>query len=89
MELIPEEFDHLQIKKFQLKATENAMMAKGGKGKGKKPWKGAGLSSGGLTNSDIKCWTCGKKVHIKTKCLKRSKKKSDRNKEKDKEVHTS
>ena len=45
IEMILEEFVHLQIKESQLKATENAMVAKGGKGKGKKPRKGTGLTS--------------------------------------------
>ena len=31
MELILEEFDHLQIEESQSKVTENAMMAKGGR----------------------------------------------------------
>ena len=36
MELIVEEFNGLQIEGLQLKVAENAMLAKGGKGKGKK-----------------------------------------------------
>ena len=36
MESILEEFDRLQIKESQSKVAENAMLAKGGKGKGKK-----------------------------------------------------
>ena len=55
MESILEEFDCLQIEKSQSKATENAMLAKGSNGKGKKPWKGAGLTSRGATNLDIEC----------------------------------
>ena len=65
MESILEELDHLQIEESQLKATENAMMAKGGKGKGKKLWKGTGLLSGETTNPDVECWTCGEKGHYK------------------------
>ena len=42
MESILEEFDCLQIEESQSKATENAMTAKGGKGKGKKSRKGPG-----------------------------------------------
>ena len=63
MESILEEFNHLQIEESQSKVTENAMLAKGGKGKGKKPQKGAGLTSRGATNLDIECWTCGEKGH--------------------------
>ena len=79
MESILEEFDRLQIEESQSKATENAMMAKGGKGKGKKPQKGTGLTSRGTTNPDVECWTCGEKGHYKDKCPKKPKKKSGRN----------
>ena len=79
MELILEEFDHLQIEESQSKVTENAMMTKGGKGKGKKPQKGTGSTSGGTTNPDVECWTCRKKGHYKDKCPKKSKKKSSGN----------
>ena len=89
MELILEEFDRLQIEESQLKATENALMAKGGKGKGKKLRKGTGSTSGGTTNPDIKCWTCGEKGHYKDKCPKKPKKKSSGNRGKSQEAHTS
>ena len=45
MESILEEFDRLQNEDSQSKATENAVLANGGKGKGKKPQKGAELTS--------------------------------------------
>ena len=88
MEPILDEFDHFQIEESQLKATENAMMAKGDKGKGKKLWKGTGLLSGETTNPDVECWTWGDKDHFKNKCPKRSKKKSGTNRGKDQEVYT-
>ena len=69
--------------------NKNAMMAKGGKGKGKKPWKGTGSTSRGTTNPDIECWTCGEKRHYKDKCPKKPKKKSGRNRGRSQEVHTS
>ena len=72
-----------------MKTTENAMMAKGGKGKGKKPRKAIGSTSGGTTNLDIKCWTCGEKGHHKDKCPKKSKKKSSRNRGRRQEAHMS
>ena len=86
---ILEEFNRLQIEESQSKATENAMMAKGGKGKGKKPQKGTGSTSGGTTNPDIECWTCGEKGHYKDKCPKKLKKKSGGNRGRSQEVHTS
>ena len=89
MESIFEEFDHLQIEEFQSKVTENAMLEKGGKGKGKKPQKGAGLTSRGATNPDIKCWTCGEQGDYKDKCPKKPKKKTGRNRGKSQEAHTS
>ena len=89
MELILKEFDCLQIEESQLKVTENVMMAKGGKGKGKKPRKGTGSTSGGTTNPDIECWTCAEKGHYKDKCPKKFKKKSGRKKGKSQEAHIS
>ena len=74
MESILEEFDQLQIKESQLKAAENAMLAKGGKGKGKKK-KGSTQQSGNIVNMDIDCWNCGEKGHTHTWCPKKSKKK--------------
>ena len=56
MESSLEEFDCFQIEESQLKVTENTMLAKRGKGKGKKPRKGAGSTSRGATNLDVKCW---------------------------------
>ena len=88
IETILEEFDCLHIEEFQSKVTENAMMEKGGKGKGKKPWKGTGLTSGGATNPDIECCTCGEKGHYKDKCFKKHKKKSGENRGKSQEAHT-
>ena len=87
MESILEEFDRLQIEESQSKVTENAMMAKGGKGKGKKPRKGPGSTSRGATNPDIECWTCGEKGHYKDKCPKKFKKKSGGNRGKNQEAH--
>ena len=87
MESILEEFNHLQIEDSQSKATENAMMAKGGKGKGKKPRKGPGSTSGGATNLDVKCWTYGEKGHYKDKCPKKSKKKYGGNRGRNQEAH--
>ena len=64
-------------------------MAKGGKGKGKKLRKGTGSTSGGITNPDVECWTCGEKGHYKDKCPKKPKKKSSRNRGRSHEAHTS
>ena len=89
MESILEEFYCLQIEESQSKVTENAMTAKGGKGKGKKPRKGLGLTSRGATNPDVECWTCGEKGHYKDKCPKKSKKKSGGNRGRNQEAHTS
>ena len=60
MESILEEFDRLQIKDSQSKTAENAMMATGIKGKGKKK-KSPMHPSGNLTNPDIDCWNRGEK----------------------------
>ena len=64
MELILEEFDQLQIKESQSKAAENAVLAKGGKCKGKK--KGSTWQSRNIANPDIDCWNCGEKGHTHT-----------------------
>ena len=88
MESILEEFNRLQIEESRSKATEDAMLAKGGKEKGKKPRKGAGLTSGGATNPDVKCWTYGEKGHYKEKCPKKPKKKSGGNRGRSQEAHT-
>ena len=62
-------------------------MAKGAKGK--KPQKGTRSTPGGVTNLDVKCWTCGEKGHYKAKCPKKPKKKSGRNRGRSQAVHTS
>ena len=87
VEMILEELNYLQIKESQSKVTQNPMMAKGGKGKGKKPWKGTRSTSRGATNPDIKCWTCGEKGHYKDKCPKKSKKKYGGNRGRNQEAH--
>ena len=58
-----------------MKATENAMMVKGGKGKGKKKKHPIHTSSGNLTNLNIECWNCGKKGNVRSKFSKKPKKK--------------
>ena len=88
MESILEEFDRLQIKDSQSKTAENAMMATGIKGKGKKK-KSPMHPSGNLTNPDIECWNCGEKGHVRSKCPKKPKRKQTSNKGKEQEVHTS
>ena len=70
MESILEEFERLQIEDSQLKSTDNAMLAKGGKGKGKKK-KFPTSSSGDFMNPDVECWDCGKKGHVRSKCPKK------------------
>ena len=62
MELILEELNQLQIEELQSKVAENVMLAKGGKGKGKKK-KGSTQQSGNIINPDIDCWNCGEKGH--------------------------
>ena len=44
------------------------MLAKGGKGKGKKK-KGSTQQSGNVANPDIDCWNCGEKGHTYTRLL--------------------
>ena len=65
MESILEEFDQLQIEESQSKAAGNAMLAKGGKRKGKKK-KGSTQQSRNIANPDIDCWNCGEKGHTHT-----------------------
>ena len=76
MESILEEFDRLQIKECQSKAAENAMLAKGGKGKGKKK-KGSTQQSRNVANPDINCWNCGEKDHSHTRCPSKIEKETD------------
>ena len=85
MELILEEFNQLQIEESQSKAAENVMLAKRGKGKGKK--KKGSTQSGNIVNLDIDCWNCGEKGHIHTQCPKTSKKKQTWSKGKGQEAH--
>ena len=54
MESILEEFKRLQIEDSQSKSTENMMLEKGGKGKGKKK-RSPINSSRNSTNLDIEC----------------------------------
>ena len=64
MESILEEFDQLHIEDSQSRATENAMMVKGSKGKGKKK-KNTTHPSGNSTNPDIECWNCSEReIHL-------------------------
>ena len=63
------------------------MLAKGGKGKGKKK-KGTTQQSGNIANPDIDCWNCGEKGHTHTRCPKKSKKKQTWSKGKGQEAHT-
>ena len=88
MESILEEFERLQIEDSQLKSADNPMLAKGGKGKGKKQ-KFPTSSSGNSTNLDVECWNCGEKGHVRAKCPKKPKKKQFNRKGKDQEAHTS
>ena len=88
MESILEEFKRLQIEDSQSKSTENAMLVKGGKGKGKGE-KSPTNSSGNTMNPDIECWNCGEKGHIRSKCPKEPKKKQFNRKGKVQEAHTS
>ena len=62
------------------------MLAKGGKGKGKKN-KGPTQQSGNIVNPDIDCWNCGEKGHTHTQCPKKSKKKQTWSKGKGQEAH--
>ena len=65
------------------------MMVKSGKGKAKnKNPLGSLGSSGTTTNPDVKCWNCGGKGHIRTKCPKKAKRKQPGRKGKEQEVHT-
>ena len=86
MESILEQFHQLQIEELQSKAAENAMLAKGGKGKGKKK-KGSTQQSGNIVNLDIDCWNCGEKGHTHTQCPKKLEKKQTWSKGKGQEAH--
>ena len=68
--------------------AENVMIAKGGKGKGKKKKSPMNLS-GNLTNPDIECWNCSEKGHVRSKHPKKPQRKQTSSKGKDQEVHTS
>ena len=65
IELTLDEFYQLQIEESQSKVAENAVLAKGGKGEGKKK-KGSTHQSGNVVNKDIDCWNCGEKGHTHT-----------------------
>ena len=39
-------------------------------------------------NPDVKCWNCGEKGHIRTKCPKKAKRKQPGGKGKEQEAHT-
>ena len=66
------------------------MMVKSGKGKAKKKKNPSGSSgsSGTATNAEVKCWNCGEKGHIRTKCPKKAKRKQPGGKGKEQEAHT-
>ena len=65
------------------------MMVKSSKGKAKKKKNPSGSlgSSGTATNPDVKCWNCGEKGHIRTKCPKKAKRKQPGGKGKEQEAH--
>ena len=69
-----------------MKMAENVMLAKGGKGKGKKK-KGSTQQSGNIVNQDIDCWNCGEKGHTHTQSPKKSKKKQTWSKGKGQEAY--
>jgi hypothetical protein len=70
VEMLIDEFERLTIEERQLKASENALIA--AKGRGKTQARG-GTSS--TTKSDVECWNCGKKGHLKADCRSKAKKK--------------
>ena len=86
MESILEELDWLQIKEMQWKAAENVMLAKGGKGTGKKK-KGSTQQSRYVVNTDIDYWNWGEKGNTHIWCPKKSKKKQTWSKGKGQEAH--
>ena len=65
--MVLDEFNRLQIKEDQSKGGESALMAKG-KGRGKKRVQNVSVASAGVGMSEVKCWTCGKKGHLKFNC---------------------
>jgi Zinc knuckle len=67
-----DEFERLTIEERQLKASENALAAAKGRGK---PQARGGTSN--TTKTDVECWKCGKKGHMKADCHSKAKKKED------------
>ena len=65
-----DEFEKLKIEEQQLKSAKNALSATKGQGKG---WNTENSSTGKKT--DIECWKCGKKGHVKADCHQKDKKK--------------
>jgi Zinc knuckle len=65
-----DEFERLTIEECQLKASENALAATKGRGK---PQARSGSSN--ATKTDVECWKCGKKGHMKADCHSKAKKK--------------
>ena len=58
-----DKFERLKIEEWQLKSTKNTLLATKGQGKG---WCTGNSSTGKKT--DIECWKCGKKGHVKEDC---------------------
>ena len=73
-----EEFERLKIEERQLKASESALAATKGRGKGRRTG-----SNSKSKKSDIECWKCGKTGHVKADCNEKGKKKEDDDKKKE------
>jgi hypothetical protein len=86
IQTIQESFDRSQFEEAQTKATENAMLAKGGEGKGESKKKSPD-GSNTVGNSQTECWNCSKKGHRKAQCTQP--KKDSHKSNKGQEVHTS
>jgi gag-polypeptide of LTR copia-type/Zinc knuckle len=71
-----DEFEWLTIEERQLKVSENALAATKGCGKPQ-----ACGSTPSTTKSDVECWKCGKKGHIKAECRYKAKKKEKQSEE--------
>jgi gag-polypeptide of LTR copia-type/Zinc knuckle len=72
-----DEFERLTIEARQLKASENALATAKGRGKPQ-----AHGSTSNTTKTDVECWKCGKKGHMKADCRSKAKKKEKKEEDK-------
>jgi hypothetical protein len=83
-----DEFERLQVEERQLKAAESALAITKGRGKGNR--KDGGKSKENRRNanasssSEVECWKCGEKGHVKFGCRNKAKKNSEKEKSSEK-----